>query len=73
MFRVSVARTSIAPPSGPFRNAANAGPTMREPVITAVFRETAFEISWGSTSSITNPRRAGLSIAATTPSMMSST
>ena len=55
-------------PSGPFNAAANAGPTMRDPVITAVFSEIALVISCGSTNSITNPRRAGLSNAPMTPS-----
>ena len=48
-------------------SAANAGPKMREPVITAVFNETTLEMCRGSTSSITKPRRAGLSIACTMP------
>jgi hypothetical protein len=40
---------------------------MRDPVITAVFSETTLEMWRGSTSSMTKPRRAGLSIAWTTP------
>ena len=48
-------------------SAASAGPKIREPVMTAVLSETTLEMCFGSTSSITNPRRAGLSMAATTP------
>ena len=48
-------------------NAARAGPKMREPVMTAVFNETTLEMCRGSTSSITKPRRAGLSTACTMP------
>ena len=45
-----------------------AGPKMREPVITAVLSETALVIWSSGTSSVTNPRRAGLSRALITPS-----
>ena len=45
-----------------------AGPKMREPVITAVLSETALVIWSSGTSSVTNPRRAGLSRALMTPS-----
>jgi hypothetical protein len=45
-----------------------AGPKIREPVITAVLSETAFVICSSGTSSVTNPRRAGLSSALMTPS-----
>ncbi len=48
-------------------SAARAGPKMREPVITAVLSDTTLEMWRGSTSSITNPRRAGLSTACTAP------
>ena len=61
-----------AVPNGPMRAAARAGPTMRDPVITVVFRLIAFEMSCGSTSSVTRPRRAGLSMAFATPSTMES-
>ena len=60
---------SQAVPSGPINSAANAGPNTREPVITVVFSDMAFEISAGSTNSVTNPRRDGLSIALATPRM----
>ncbi len=45
-----------------------AGPKTREPVITAVFNDVAFGMSTVGTSSVTRPRRAGLSNALTTPS-----
>ena len=44
-----------------------AGPKMREPVITVVFNDIAFGISDDSTSSVTKPRRDGLSIALAMP------
>ena len=47
---------------------ASAGPKMRDPVITAVFSEVALGMSTVGTSSVTRPRRAGLSNAFTTPS-----
>ena len=50
------------------RTPARAGPKMRDPVITAVFNEVAFGMSTVGTSSVTRPRRAGLSNALTTPS-----
>ena len=58
---------SHAMPSGPISTAANAGPKMREPVITVVFNDIAFGISDGSTSSVTKPRRDGLSMALAIP------
>ena len=54
-------------PIGSTRIPASAGPKIRLPVITAVLSDIAFAISDGSTSSTTNPRRAGLSNALTTP------
>ena len=54
-------------PNGPTRDAASAGPKIREPVITAVFNDIALPISCGGTNSVTNPRRDGLSIAPTNP------
>ena len=55
-------------PNGPTKAAARAGPKIREPVITAVFRLIAFDMSCSGTSSVTSPRRAGLSIAPIIPS-----
>ena len=60
---------SQAVPSGPISSAANAGPKTRDPVITVVFNDIAFDISAGSTSSVTKPRRDGLSIALAIPRM----
>ena len=62
-----------AVPSGPTNAAANAGPKIREPVITAVFNAIALLMSSGGTSSTTNPRRAGLSKAFAKPSNNAST
>ena len=60
-------------PHGPTKSVASAGPKMREPVIAAVFSDTALLMFFGSTSSITRPRRAGLSNAFTTPKMSDKT
>ena len=60
-------------PNGPTRIAAIAGPKMRDPVIVAVLSEIALAMSSSGTSSVTNPRRAGLSNALTTPSTNVST
>ena len=59
---------STAVPRGPMRRAARAGPTMRDEVITEVFRDMTLLISSGSTSSVTRPRRDGLSMALAMPS-----
>ena len=53
--------------------AASAGPKILEPVITAVLSDIALGMSMGSTSSVTNPRRAGLSSALMTPTASDST
>ncbi len=55
-------------PTDPTRTAASAGPKMRDPVMTAVLSDVALEMSSGSTSSMTRPRRAGFSNALSTPS-----
>ncbi len=70
---IPLARKHHAVPIAPTSTAARAGPKMREPVITAVFKEVAFGISTGSTSSVTRPRRAGLSNAFTRPSTSDNT
>ena len=62
-----------AVPNGPTNAAANAGPKIREPVITAVFNAIALLMSSGGASSTTNPRRAGLSKAFAKPSSNAST
>ena len=49
------------------RTPARAGPTTREPVITALFKLTALVTSSGGTISTTNERRVGLSNAVSTP------
>ena len=49
-------------------SAASAGPMAREPVIVAVLSAIAFTMPDGSTSSVTTPRRAGLSTVAMIPS-----
>ena len=56
-------------PSGPTSAVAIAAPKIREPVITAVFKDIAFGKSSIGTSSVTSPRRAGLSNAPITPSI----
>ena len=61
-------RKHHAVPTVSTSTAASAGPKTRAPVITAVFSEVALEMSSGSTSSMTSPRRAGLSNALSTPS-----
>ena len=56
-------------PKGPTNADAIAGPNIREPVITAVLRLIALDISASGTNSVTRARRAGLSMAPTKPSM----
>ena len=54
-------------PSGPTSTAAKAAPNTREPVITVVLSDMAL-LNWAvGTNSVMSPRRAGLSMAPTTP------
>ncbi len=54
-------------PTTPMRTPASAGPTTREPDITALFKLTALRVSLSGTISTTSDRRAGFSNAAVTP------
>ena len=56
-------------PNGPTNADAIAGPKMRDPVMTAVLRLIALDMSASGTNSVTRALRAGLSIAPTRPSI----